>query len=982
MTNEEFYKKLPALINGAVQGNNDAVREIMGFYRPMMLSYARTYVHSDTDAADIVQVASVKAFHGIDNLEEASQFGGYLRTLVHNEAVNFVISSYQKKFVSWNNGSVTNETIYNPSDETISFQPQMAYDEKSLHEIVLKILDSLPEDQRTITLLHFYENMNFKTISDNLSVPVTAVMDKLQNAKNSIQISVTNLQNTEGVNLYNLTPLAFFLSLLNKDKTYFTTGIFAYQIPVKPPVQPQVQPQPHYDTKTGMPAGQVVKKAKHGLSLGLKIAIGAAVGIACGIGSGVIVARRRAQESAQKTDTGTDKKTVTVSSALRPALLSADTFANDPEITVSDSLNDYTLESDFSNVINPELVTGLSDDAKNKLLQNYFVATDSYSDEFFETYEANTYGYTPSFITVDSILHTFHLYYAYLQRNLESTTLSDNLNDMSVRMADTSRKQLEELKGTSYEKAAQRNVDYFDVASSLLGTETADLSDTAKAELKLINDASEMTQSPLFGYDQDYTQFKPRGYYTKSDTLQKYFRAMMWFGQMSFLAKDEDMDRSAILLVKGLNGDALTDWENVYQTTAFFAGESDDNGYYEYEPYVSQYFGENDDVKNLPDEEDAFDDFVSDVKSLKAPRVNSMIVIDPKGDMDVAEETKSFRVMGQRFSIDAGIMQKLVFNEVKKNDKGEKRMLPDPLDVPAAFGNDTALQIAEDNGASAWPDYKTNMDEIRDNIQNSDSTEWSASIASSWLYTMKPILNEKDSNYPKFMTNDAWAKKDVSSFLGGYTELKHDTVLYAKQVMAELGGEGGDKPDDRGYVEPQPVVYARLASLARNTVSGLQNRNLISDEDAQYMNDFADIVDKLETIANKELNNELPTDDEFDFIRAYGGNLEHLWERTIDVDGNTSLLPYDHPSALVTDIATDPNGQFLEIADGRPLDIYVAVYFDGEVRIAKGSIWSFYTWNGDERMTDEEWQKEVQSFDGTVRDQPAWIDSFKGDTNW
>lgn len=37
---------------------------------------------SDADAADIVQAASVKAFHDIDNPEEASQFGGYLRTLV------------------------------------------------------------------------------------------------------------------------------------------------------------------------------------------------------------------------------------------------------------------------------------------------------------------------------------------------------------------------------------------------------------------------------------------------------------------------------------------------------------------------------------------------------------------------------------------------------------------------------------------------------------------------------------------------------------------------------------------------------------------------------------------------------------------------------------------------------------------------------------------------------------------------------------
>ena len=52
------------------------------------------------------------------------------------------------------------------------------------------------------------------------------------------------------------------------------------------------------------------------------------------------------------------------------------------------------------------------------------------------------------------------------------------------------------------------------------------------------------------------------------------------------------------------------------------------------------------------------------------------------------------------------------------------------------------------------------------------------------------------------MRSEQWARKNLSTFLGSYTELKHDSVLYAKQVMAEMGGAGMDeKPDDRGYVE-------------------------------------------------------------------------------------------------------------------------------------------------------------------------------------
>ena len=45
-----------------------------------------------------------------------------------------------------------------------------------------------------------------------------------------------------------------------------------------------------------------------------------------------------------------------------------------------------------------------------------------------------------------------------------------------------------------------------------------------------------------------------------------------------------------------------------------------------------------------------------------------------------------------------------------------------------------------------------------------------------------------NSGYPSFMTNSAWTRKDLNTILGSWTELKHDTLLYAKQVMAEMGG--------------------------------------------------------------------------------------------------------------------------------------------------------------------------------------------------
>ncbi|MBP5792523.1 MAG: DUF3160 domain-containing protein, partial [Spirochaetaceae bacterium] len=41
-------------------------------------------------------------------------------------------------------------------------------------------------------------------------------------------------------------------------------------------------------------------------------------------------------------------------------------------------------------------------------------------------------------------------------------------------------------------------------------------------------------------YTEDYSQYKPRGHYTKNERLKAYFRTMMWFGRINFCLADPD----------------------------------------------------------------------------------------------------------------------------------------------------------------------------------------------------------------------------------------------------------------------------------------------------------------------------------------------------------------------------------------------------------------------------------------------------------
>ena len=63
------------------------------------------------------------------------------------------------------------------------------------------------------------------------------------------------------------------------------------------------------------------------------------------------------------------------------------------------------------------------------------------------------------------------------------------------------------------------------------------------------------------------------------------------------------------------------------------------------------------------------------------------------------------------------------------------------------------------------------------------------------------------------MQSPAWVDKQLNTVLGSWSELKHDTILYAKQAYAELGGGPPPPPPlpPKGYVEPVPEFYAAPA---------------------------------------------------------------------------------------------------------------------------------------------------------------------------
>ncbi len=676
----------------------------------------------------------------------------------------------------------------------------------------------------------------------------------------------------------------------------------------------------------------------------------------------------------------------------------------DYEIVTNPNVKPYEVSKDFGNVINYDEFVYLNEqpEIKNKLSENGFVVVSSYESEFFQGYENNRYSLTPNFVTADAMLHTYHLYFSHLMKGIEKEYFYNDLKTICEQMITASKEQYEKLLGTEWENAAKRNMAYFTVALKLLDDSVQPdplVADIVSQELKLIEEASQITDSPLMSWEnpselpllEDYTQYIVRGYYEEDETLSRYFQAMMWFGRISFRQSNEEETKSAALMTVAMSdSDALAPWNRIYDVTAFFIGTSDDPGLYEYAPILAEVYGDVS-LESLLKDSGKWETFMTKIKELEPPAINSIPIYE-KEDHEAA--VNAFRFMGQRETFDAAAMQKLVYQSVRENNNGDKRMLPSAMDIPAVFGSAEAEAILKEQGAFEYEGYGDNLEKLKSTVAGADEDIWKASLYSNWLAAIRPLTEEKGEGYPVFMQNKAWTRRQLNTFLGSFAELKHDSVLYAKQVYAEMGGGGTEDRDFRGYVEPQPEVYAGLAYLSMLTREGLKAYNLISEEDAENLQHLQELSEKLLVISNKELKSENLTEEEHDLIKTFGGQLEHFWYEALSDGSDEYMRPDEHPAALVTDIATNPNGSVLEIGTGKIDRILVIVDVEGALRIAEGYVYSYYEFVQpiDQRLTDNEWRIMLgidypQKPDGMPDfeavqeevEQPEWVNEFKAD---
>jgi hypothetical protein len=640
----------------------------------------------------------------------------------------------------------------------------------------------------------------------------------------------------------------------------------------------------------------------------------------------------------------------------------------------------------------------LNDAEVAKLKTNGFVIAPRQGfPTFVKGYAAIYSEHLPVYISADAILEALHSSYDELLKITEAAALIPKVDAILGNL------HLALAAHAGAEGAAELDL-YLSVARSLLsGSAIAPVAGADAASVQAIvakaNAADGLVSLELFGVqrEEDTSQFVPRGHYTDTEELSRYFRAMMWLGRIDFrlietLPNGSTVLRrpqvNAALLLRSLMADGdVAAWNQVDSALQVFIGTSD----YMVLPEVDQL------LTDLGGYEAAL---AADDASVKAAIVSggygvqliaSHIAVN-EGNVDTLPLNRSFALFGQRYILDSHVFSQVVFDRTK-----DSRMMPNTLDAAyAAFANDAALPLLKGDLEKYNLSYPGNLEGARILGDSHGDEFWSASLYNLWLGALRELSPKASdvsdpgaAGLPEVTATEPWSRRILNTQLGSWAELRHDTLLYAKQSYS--GIPACEYPD--AYVDPYPQFYARIAqyadlgsTLTSDLGSALGDYQPMVEA---YFQNLKSSMTTLGEMAQSQRDGVVFTDAQMAFINdAVRIELQPAGCTSISVpDGWLADLYLQRDKAIefdptVADVHTQPAdeggnivGKVLHVATGYPRLMVTTVDTCQGPRAYAGVSFAYHekVTENFERLTDEEWVGQVETADDV-----AWVKPILG----
>ncbi|MCM1022338.1 MAG: sigma-70 family RNA polymerase sigma factor [Muribaculum sp.] len=168
------------LVKAYIDGNNEAFDTLLQRYQSKVYSYILHIVKDKDVADDIFQETFVKIIMTLrqGRYTETGKFAAWLNRIAHN-----LIIDYYRQEKSENSVSLDNEDsdMLNRRDLCEANVEELIIDSQ-IRTDVRRIIDALPQPQREVLLMRYYNDMSFKDIAEATGVSINTALGRMRYA--------------------------------------------------------------------------------------------------------------------------------------------------------------------------------------------------------------------------------------------------------------------------------------------------------------------------------------------------------------------------------------------------------------------------------------------------------------------------------------------------------------------------------------------------------------------------------------------------------------------------------------------------------------------------------------------------------------------------------------------------------------------------------------------------------------------------------
>jgi hypothetical protein len=196
--------------------------------------------------------------------------------------------------------------------------------------------------------------------------------------------------------------------------------------------------------------------------------------------------------------------------------------------------------------------------------------------------------------------------------------------------------------------------------------------------------------------------------------------------------------------------------------------------------------------------------------------------------------------------------------------------MPNPLDAAfAVLGNDQAAELLAPELEEY--SYAPDLAAMRVLADRHPANFWQQNLYNLWLGALRElspasIAKSADADaLPPTFRSETWGRRLLVTGLASWAELRHDTLLYAKQSYT--GGLSCEFPD--GYVDPYPEFYAKLVEYAergRETVAAVAAGTNVAARASAYFENLHAVASRLHDMAAHQRTGAPYTQEMLDFL--------------------------------------------------------------------------------------------------------------------